>query len=1205
MYALRESGSAISDAEETQVATQNLGRWCIVLACLLLILAGMVSTGFAQQDEVLEINLARADMTLVGEEAADWAGYFASPAGDVNGDGLGDLLVGAPMAGNKVCPIPVPPGEPCPPPYVPKGEGVAYLVLGRPQGEWLQNPINLVHADASFLGCELNSMTARQLYTAGDVNGDGYDDFLVSGWKCGQDYIGKAYLFLGRPDVQSWGRYFPVEAADASFLGESEWDFLSYYVSTAGDVNADGFDDFFITATHFEYDAPCPPGTPENQCDCCTSFLVGTEILDSATVTGTASGDLNTARIRHSATLLPGDQVLVAGGQNDSSFLDSAELFHPKGGVWTTTGGLNIERSGHIAALLSSGKVLVVGGENDSGFLNSSELFNPVRGDWAITGVLSTARSGHTATVLLDGKVLVAGGQNDSGFLDSAEIFDPDTGAWMTTGGLNAARSGHTATLLPDGKVLATGGQNDSGFLSSAEIFDPTTEEWTTTAQLNTARAGHSATLLPSGQVLVAGGQSSTGFPYNSELFEPLSATWVTSGTLNSSRVDHTAALMADGTVLVVGGQDESGSRNIVEFFDPATATWEVYARLSTARTDHSMTVLSDGRVLVAGGRNCSDFGKVYLILGKAEADWGTDFSLAQADASFGGEAPLDRLGRAVTGVGDVNGDGYGDFVIGSISSDYGGIDAGQNYLFLGRATEGDPRYDPTRPWWGRDHLVAVADASFVGEAAGDESGRRVAWAGDVNGDGYDDFLMGAARNDQAGTQAGIAHLILGRPAADWGMRYPLAQADASFIGEHKLDQAGRRLNGAGDVNGDGYDDLLIGAPHNERGGALEGIIAGSTYLLYGRPAADWGTYFSLSQADIVYVGKQDVGVAGYDVAWLNDFDGDGLDDFLIAAYGGRHNNEEPGEVYVLLGSDAPVPAQFLPDMPRTYLGWRKFTTSYWDFDGWQDLSSLQLVLGRDVNDDEGINVKYELTEDSLYLYDREVPGWLGPCSPGEEVVLSNGVAWLDCKASSANGLGSRRLQLLLRARWLQPRSEPSNLYAYMRAVDRSGSDSGFADLAWGEDIAITMEDVRSTPTYPGGPLTFTLTFGNAGGTTVTGVVITDVVPAELIDVGFESSRPVTPTGSASFTWLVGSVAPMQGGVITLTGIINPVLQTGDTFTNTAIISGMGSTRNRNNSCSVALTLPFHMYLPAIEKQRQVRNLAAGDGSSQAGTRGE
>ena len=155
---------------------KRVRSWLINAVLLSTIAAGLVGMSYAGPPESFEVFLGGADVRLVGEEEQDWAAYSISPAGDVNGDGYDDILVGAPMAGNKR------PGDP------PKGEGKVYLILGRPQGQWPANPIDLSQADASFLGCAVGSMTGRQNYSAGDVNGDGYDDFLISGWKCYVDH---------------------------------------------------------------------------------------------------------------------------------------------------------------------------------------------------------------------------------------------------------------------------------------------------------------------------------------------------------------------------------------------------------------------------------------------------------------------------------------------------------------------------------------------------------------------------------------------------------------------------------------------------------------------------------------------------------------------------------------------------------------------------------------------------------------------------------------------------------------------------------------------------------------------------------------------------------------------------------------------------------------------------------------------------------
>ena len=148
------------------------------------------------------------------------------------------------------------------------------------------------------------------------------------------------------------------------------------------------------------------------------------------------------------------------------------------------------------------------------------------------------------------------------------------------------------------------------------------------------------------------------------------------------------------------------------------------------------------------------------------------------------------------------------------------------------------------------DTDLSNADASFWGEAAGDQSGWSAAGAGDVNGDGYDDILIGARHNDEGGSGAGQTYLILGK-AGGWSMDTDLSNADASFWGENTNDDSGRSVAGAGDVNSDGYDDILIGATYNSDGGHN----AGQTYLILGK-AAGWSMDTNLSDADASFWGE-------------------------------------------------------------------------------------------------------------------------------------------------------------------------------------------------------------------------------------------------------------------------------------------------------------------------------------------------------------
>lgn len=275
--------------------------------------------------------------------------------------------------------------------------------------------------------------------------------------------------------------------------------------------------------------------------------------------------------------------------------------------------------------------------------------------------------------------------------------------------------------------------------------------------------------------------------------------------------------------------------------------------------------------------------GKVYLFLGADPIPWTMDMSLADADAAFLGESASDKLGQ-VGPAGDVNGDGYDDFLLGAVYNDDVGNEAGQAYLFLGRA-EAD---------WGMAYSISNADASFPAESPGDRLTitQSAETAGDVNGDGLDDFLLGTPRDDEGGTDAGKVYLLLGRTEADWGMDFDLAQADASFLGENHNDYL-YVPTCAGDLNEDGLDDFIMGAGWNDAGGYNSGHV----YLILGRETADWGLGFDLAGADASFIGQHNERV--HYVRCGGDLNGDGHIDLLLGSVGA--DNE--GKCYVLMGN--------------------------------------------------------------------------------------------------------------------------------------------------------------------------------------------------------------------------------------------------------------------------------------------------------------
>ena len=288
------------------------------------------------------------------------------------------------------------------------------------------------------------------------------------------------------------------------------------------------------------------------------------------------------------------------------------------------------------------------------------------------------------------------------------------------------------------------------------------------------------------------------------------------------------------------------------------------------------------------GGENA---GQIYLFFGRSDG-WSLRASLSEADASFVGEIEGGYVGWEISGAGDVNGDGFDDILIGSANyyslRDGPENPCGKTYLIFGKADG----------WQMRTSLREV-DASFIGEDPGDRSGCHVTCAGDVNGDGYDDILIGAFFNSFGGEGAGQTYLIFGKPEG-WRLGTKLSLADASFVGENPGDWSGVPLTGVGDVNGDGYDDILIGMRRIFGGGTYPG----QTYLIFGKPDG-WSMRTPLSEVDASFLGEEESDQAGVSLTGAGDVNGDGYDDFLIGSSNSSFSGFHAGQIYLIFGRSA------------------------------------------------------------------------------------------------------------------------------------------------------------------------------------------------------------------------------------------------------------------------------------------------------------
>lgn len=338
------------------------------------------------------------------------------------------------------------------------------------------------------------------------------------------------------------------------------------------------------------------------------------------------TGDMATARYLHTATLLDSGKVIVAGGQTDSAYFASSELYDPGTGTWATTGSLTGERSEHVAVKLLDGRVLVAGGYYDnffSPFRSSANLYSEATGTWEAAGDLDNPRAAPIAALLADGSVLVAGGGDFSGSLTSAERFIPTTHDFELVGSLNLARDTAGAVRLSDGRVFVVGGYlpgSETNYpLASAEIYDPTTQKFSQVAPVPAgARYGHGMALLPNGRVLVIGGYDGTSYLGTGGVYNPQTDTWSSVPT-TSPRGRATLTLLAGGQVLFAGGTNGS-SISTAALYDPVANTWATAPSLGVARAFHTATKLNSDIVLVAGGTGAFDFSSAELYYPKALA---------------------------------------------------------------------------------------------------------------------------------------------------------------------------------------------------------------------------------------------------------------------------------------------------------------------------------------------------------------------------------------------------------------------------------------------------------------------------------------------------------------------------------------------------------------------------------------------------------
>jgi hypothetical protein len=832
---------------------------------------------------------------------ADLGNSIAS-AGDVNGDGYADVIVGARLydAGDT-------------------DEGAAFLFLGSANGiGFFEDPDT---AAARFESNQGSAWLGTSVASAGDVNGDGYSDVIVGAPRYGGALEGAAFVFLGSAGIANGN---PV-SAHARLVSDLGFASMGQSVASAGDVNGDGYSDVIVGAQDYS-----------------TGTGLGAAFVFHGSANGVADGNPATAATRLVDSIqvsLMGNSVASAGDVNADGFSDVIV------GAYFYTAGIGQNREGAAFVFLGSATGVAHGTPASAHAQLESNQANAEFG-WSVAPAGDVNGDGFGDVVV--GSRLYNGGHPQEG------------GAYVFVGSASGIADGNPTSARARLEPNATGAQGGSGVAAGDVNGDGYSDVIVGAQNYNGGQS------LEGGVFVYLGGPAFGALdPPVFRLLESdeVGAAFGASVGAGDVNGDGYADVMAGANSADGGGSNEGvaalylgGGGTILASATPAFNSRLESNKVSTGLGESVASagdVNGDGFADVIVGAPGYDFGAgddrgaafVFLgsIAGIPNGNPGTAATRLEAD-----EANLQtRFGTSVASAGDVNGDGYADVIVGAPFYVTESGTQGAAFLYLG-SISGIPHGD----------LETAAVQLEAAPGSGQEFGARVASAGDVNGDGYSDVIVGAYREDAAylffgsptlpsgsvvpptrlvsepfssfglavGSAGdvngdGFADALVAAPFQDVGLAEDagsvfIFHGSATGISSGDASSADGRIDGisgaslgwgagsVGDVNCDGYGD--VAAANLPVAGAQVGVFHGSDAGIQGTSM--------LTAHSVVSAGGFPLGTAG-------DVNGDGCSDVLMG------NS-------LVLGSGAGIPAGSISDVRSASFGSVFTTAAAGDVDG-------------------------------------------------------------------------------------------------------------------------------------------------------------------------------------------------------------------------------------------------------------------------------
>jgi hypothetical protein len=781
-------------------------------------------------------------------QASSGFGCSIFSAGDVNGDGYSDVIIGANKYDNTFT-----------------DEGAAFMYLGGPAG------ISTT-ASWTYYGGQAGAEFGTSVSTAADVNGDGYADVLIGAPKYddGQTDEGKVFAFYGGGGgICAGGSLSTVPNWTAK--GNQAGALFGYSVAAAGDVDNDGYSDIVIGAPSYDngetdegvvfyYKGQGPKpclGAGGGLQNIYTNLLEVNQAGANFGVSVAGAGDVNGDNFYD---IVAGANLYDNGETNEGNIF----VWHGKSGALNTAWNFRMEEnqagSNYGISVSTAGDV---NGDGYSDIIVGANLWSSSNNTDDCAGA-----PGGPRPLVENGKAFMYPGS-------SAGSFNPLPAAkWDRQAIVDYSHFGSS--------VACAGDINGDGY-SDVIVGSADYDEITAVCALTFSNSGRA--------YIYEGGDAAKGLG-------SASARGLFSGGANNVGVGYSVAPAGDingdgfsdiltSSISFTNGEPNEGK------------VWSVYGTpfgLDNVNLDVDWTGEQNQAssyygvsVASAGDVNGDGFGDVIIgahLYDNTQTNEGAAFVHLGTAAGINGVAAWSvyggqntaTLGYSVACAGDVNGDGYSDVVVSAYQYDNGGFtDNGKVDIYFGSAAG----------------LSATPNWTKSGNANNQYFGYSVACAGDVNLDGYSDVMIGAQQYSNGETNEGAAFVFHGSATgpsstADWIMESNKANANFGFS-----------VACAGDINGDGFNDIIVGAPNYNNTLAGEGRVS-----VYHGSATGLATIANWTK---------DGGVAsmqfGYSVASAGDVNADAFSDVIIGSPFYSNGQANEGRVQEFNGSSGGLSA--------------------------------------------------------------------------------------------------------------------------------------------------------------------------------------------------------------------------------------------------------------------------------------------------------